>query len=213
MGRNSEPKELSQSDMESPFIGGTTKKVVELFIDSLDEVMNADELYSLATKIGTASYGTQAINAIVALTSEYEGISHLYAIGYVQDMTEEFLAANQGLDRRFPEKLRILLEPYTAKELSEILIRYLINQGQLDIGDESASTIYSAITTVYNVKPEAFRLQASSVVEIGRHINDTIKGAKNNPWIPGKDKENAELLLSCINEYMAQYNKIHLTSI
>ena len=213
MGRDTDPKELSQSDMESPFIGGTSKKMSELFIDSWEEAMCGDEIQSLASKSGMVGHEKQAIQGLVALTSEYEGLSHFYGIGYQDQVEEGFLKADEGLDRRFPKKLRIIIERYTVKELSHILIRYLINQGKFDVGDCCAATIYSAVMTLHESHPHFFKLQAAAMVEIGGHIVDTIKGAKTLMWVKGNDTDNAQLLLWCFNNYMREYNGVELTSV
>lgn len=192
-------KVLSKSDFTSQFVGGTSIKVTELFVESLEEIMIGDEMYALFRRGGMRDYGEDAIDGIVHHTDEYRGLSRLFALGYEDNIVANFIGGNDGMNRRFPQKLRISLKPYDRRELAIILIRYIVDMTEFHISEYVASAIYKMIR---DSDDAVFSQQASSMVDIAEFIVSSIKGAKNLTWRDDDDAGNATTIEVCYAEYL-----------
>jgi len=80
-------------------------------------VLFIDEVYALTR--GEDAIGQEAIDALTPLMSQRDDV--LFIIAGYYDPTMEFLASNEGLDRRFPAHGRVEFQNYDADELYRIV--------------------------------------------------------------------------------------------
>ncbi|MGI5421548.1 AAA family ATPase [Actinomadura luteofluorescens] len=105
--------EASRVDLVGPYLGQTAPRVRAVVEQALGGVLFVDEAYALASD----AYGQEAIATLIQLMEEYRGDLVVIAAGYEREM-RRFLAANSGLESRFPK--RIAFPDYTDTELAEI---------------------------------------------------------------------------------------------
>jgi AAA+ superfamily predicted ATPase len=118
--KSPEVVECSRFEIVGPYIGQTAPRVRELFERAKGKTLFIDEIHSLATSEHD-DFGKEAINEIVALMTspEFQGQMAFVITGY-PDETNNFLAQNPGIKRRF--NYYIDFEDYTNEELWEIFL-------------------------------------------------------------------------------------------
>ena len=114
--------ETKASDYISNYLGQTGSKTAATLNQNLENIILIDEAYSMA-KGGNKDYGSDAITAIVDWMDKNLGCYMLIIAGYERDIKEDFLALNEGLDRRFNNKF-VFLE-YTGTQMADILKKIL----------------------------------------------------------------------------------------
>lgn len=111
--------EKSRADFVGEYMGQTAIKTNGLLSAAYEGVLFLDEAYDLArwdkTKKDWDSYGQEAATEIIAFLSRNRGNIAFFAAGYEKDMTERFLACNEGMPRRFPTM--ITLEDYDSEAI------------------------------------------------------------------------------------------------
>eukprot|EP00873_Tetraselmis_striata_P010686 jgi/Tetstr1/430950/TSEL_020706.t1 len=97
--------EVSVSDLMTGYTGQTGRKTKEILQQSLGGVLFVDEAYQLNPQRGGA-FAAEAVDELVkGLTSEeFQGKLLVILAGYKADM-DAMMAANAGLQSRFPERL------------------------------------------------------------------------------------------------------------
>lgn len=105
-----------RSDMVADHVGGTAKKIDDIFAENHGGVIFIDEAYALKTG-DRDLFGTEAVNAILVNADKYRDDTVVILAGYPQEM-DEFLRSNPGLDSRFPTKINF--PDYDAKALNQI---------------------------------------------------------------------------------------------
>lgn len=118
--------EATRSDFIAQYEGQTAIKARTFLLSNLEKVIFIDEAYSL-TKYDARgeleAYGAEASTEIVKFLSDNVGKLALIVAGYEDQMKEEFLASNDGLNRRFPYQL--VLEDYDGKQMARIFLSAL----------------------------------------------------------------------------------------
>lgn len=117
--------DTNPSNFIAGYIGQTAIKTNGVLSKSLENVLLIDEAYSLTScdvKKGELSsgkgFGDEAITQIVHFLSNHRGQCIVMVAGYENAIKGCFLAANEGLPRRFP--VQIELPDYSALDLAEI---------------------------------------------------------------------------------------------
>ena len=112
----------SANDFIGEFVGQTEKKTAKFLAKHAEKVIFLDEAYSLTLweektpgKRRLAGYSPEAVAQLIAVLSQSVGQFLFIAAGYEREMREDFLAANDGFDRRFP--IRVVLEAPTNQTL------------------------------------------------------------------------------------------------
>lgn len=108
--------EKKKGDIIDAFVGGTEKKVEELFADSVGKTLFIDEAYSLCEN-GNTSVVTQIVGLLT--DPRYKGKMALVLAGYPTDMAN-FISMNFGMKRRI--KHIITFDNYSNEELWQILM-------------------------------------------------------------------------------------------
>lgn len=104
----------SANDFIGEFVGQTEQKTADFLSKHAEKVIFLDEAYSLTLweektpgNRQLAGYSPEAVAQLIAVLSQSVGRFLFIVAGYDREMREDFLAANDGFDRRFP--IRVVL--------------------------------------------------------------------------------------------------------
>jgi stage V sporulation protein K len=125
---------------------------------NLENIILIDEAYSMA-RGGNKDYGSDAITAIVDWMDKNLGCYMLIIAGYEKDINDDFLAVNEGLDRRFNNKV-VFLE-YTGAQMADILKKILSKSGSDKKWDNDTWTRVATLIEKANASCLANRLGLS----------------------------------------------------
>jgi hypothetical protein len=106
--------EASRAHLVGEYIGQTAPRTRRLVERALGGVLFIDEAYTLTQSPLKGDYGHEAIAELVKLMEDHREDLVVVVAGYEQEMAE-FLAANPGLDSRFPKQIHF--PDYTDDEL------------------------------------------------------------------------------------------------
>lgn len=155
-------KDVSRSDLAAGYIGQSARLTKSLLLSTLEGMLYIDEVYSICPHDGdTRDYGPEIISTIVDFTGKYIGCNSISVSGYEEETMQKFMKSNRGIPRRFPHK--IILNDYTAGELSDIFINYIENKMNEVIPVNCCNLIYSIINDNINL----FIYQAGDMINLG----------------------------------------------
>jgi hypothetical protein len=128
-------KKVTRTDLIAGYLGQTAIKTNKVIQECLGGCLFIDEVYSLGTgDLGNNSFSKECIDTLCEALSNHKEELMVIVAGYKEDVNEYFFKANQGLDSRFI--WRFELEGYSAKELMQIFIRKVENNGWTIILDK-----------------------------------------------------------------------------
>ena len=110
-----------RGDFVGQYEGQTVSKTRNFLLSHLDNgVIFVDEAYSLTPwqNGSPETYGSEAIATMLDFMTRYIGLYFVIVAGYETQMTRYFLAANEGLSRRFPNKF--VLNDLSPSELVRV---------------------------------------------------------------------------------------------
>ena len=190
-----------KSDFIGQYLGQTphiTKKT--LTTCALEGVLFIDEAYSLCNKDKDGRidmYGSEFATTLVDFMTRFKGLNCIITAGYEPEMKAQFLAANDGLPRRFPH--RFLLNDLDTKQLSGIvdsynrdLLRPNSKEEQTPFTKDASDMVRFFIDEVRAKKstfPHLYRLienQAGSASNIAEFISTFTLGQKSNRYFKAK---------------------------
>lgn len=165
-------KIVSRSDLVGEYIGQTGPKTKGALNDSLEGILFIDEAYQLSGcpnpttgQFEQRDFGLEAITEIVNYLDKNIGLIAVLAAGYKYQMTKCFLASNEGLTRRFPDKVE--LEKFTSKDLYDIFEGNLKKRFSDQPLHETQQRYFAdVIDKLYKAQPEIFINQAGDMLNL-----------------------------------------------
>jgi len=120
-----------RSDFVAEYEGQTAVKSRNFLMGNLEKIVFLDEAYSLTTwdqSVGEperklSAYSSEAVTEIVAFLSQRVGATCFIAAGYEEEMLNDFIPSNPGLERRLTN--RVWLNDYTIEQLTDIYLTAL----------------------------------------------------------------------------------------
>ncbi len=113
----------TRSDLVAKYLGQTADKTQKVIESALGGVLFIDEVYSLGHSEQRDSFAKECIDTLNLNMSRIDRPWLLIVGGYKEDIEQNFLACNKGLERRFTIKLEI--EGYDEIELFNILMSFI----------------------------------------------------------------------------------------
>lgn len=193
---------ITKQALTTAYVDESGRKTRKLLLANLESVVFIDEAYDMtppASIMGKGiDHGHEAIAEMVNFMDKMIGLSIIIVAGYEEEMKERFMNANEGLDRRFPCKL--ILQPYTTEELTDITIKFLLeNNPQVKFNEAAANYLYTIIDTINKSHPEFFEHQAGDMQNLSGFISESFTG-RNWP----EDHEN--IIMAGVNKYLASHD-------
>ncbi|MFC9976960.1 AAA family ATPase [Spirillospora sp. NPDC127200] len=118
--------EATRAHLVGEYIGQTAPRTRRLVERALGGVLFIDEAYTLTQSPLKGDYGYEAIAELVKLMEDHRDDLVVVVAGYEREMAE-FLAANPGLDSRFPKQLHF--PDYTDDELIAVFAQLAAEDG------------------------------------------------------------------------------------
>lgn len=143
-----ETKVISSEVLVAPFEGQTRGRVTRFFMSNVGRPVLWDEAYDIIPEIGNSTFGAQAVDTLVGLFSDFEGVTMWLMAGYADDIQNRLLRANPGLARRVRD--RFYFENYTPAELYTIYERI----HRSDFAIDARGTTTSQLRFVYTEDAE-----------------------------------------------------------
>jgi SpoVK/Ycf46/Vps4 family AAA+-type ATPase len=123
--------EATGKDLVAEFVGQSAPKTAQLFESAMGGTLFIDEVQSLSAE---GEFHVEARQAMLKYLEDRKGEMAVIVATY-PDKFEDFLSADQGLDRRFDQRRRIMLESYDGATSAEIF-RLEAHRLDLSIDDE-----------------------------------------------------------------------------
>lgn len=196
---------ITSQSLTTAYVNETGRMTRRLLLANLESIVFIDEAYGItppANLLGESlDHGKDAINEIVNFLDKMKGLSIIIVAGYEERMKEQFFSANEGLPRRFPHIL--LLKPYQSKELTDILIKFLLtNCPDLKFNDKHGNYLFTIVDYLNKENPKIFETQAGAMENLANTIATSIYSTPGKHWL--NDYE--ELIFYGVNSYLAQNN-------
>ena len=112
---------VGASDLIGKYVGHTAPRTKKVLEDALGGILVIDEAYSLGNVRESKSsdgFSKECLDEINKFIETHKDNFICIIAGYQTDIEKCFFAYNQGLDRRFPYKIKI--DEYTPDELAQI---------------------------------------------------------------------------------------------
>jgi SpoVK/Ycf46/Vps4 family AAA+-type ATPase len=144
--------EVDRSGLVAGFVGQTAIKTDEAVKKALGGVLFVDEAYSLTSKEGTNDFGHEAVETILKAMEDNRDDFVVIVAGY-EDLMEEFLSSNPGLESRFNRYF--VFEDYDGEELFEIFSS-LCKKNQYVVDSETEEFLKTHFKNLYDTRDENF---------------------------------------------------------
>ncbi|WP_051468087.1 AAA family ATPase [Actinomadura oligospora] len=136
--------EASRTHLVGEYIGQTAPRTRRLVERAVGGVLFIDEAYTLTQSPLKGDYGHEAIAELVKLMEDHRDDLVVIVAGYQREMAE-FLAANPGLDSRFPKQIHF--PDYTDEELVAVFAALAQDDGFL-LDDELPGVLSAMLRRV-----------------------------------------------------------------
>ena len=198
-------RNVTKQELTSSYVNESGQLTREVLMSTWEGVLFIDEAYDLCPPTNllgrSVDHGGEAVAELVNFLDKNTGLSIVIAAGYEQDMEERFMGSNQGLDRRFPHKIK--LGDYSQKQLTDILLKFMGDSApNIEITDVEAGYIYTLIDFLVQNSDDIFSKQAGDMLNLSNIIVRSIYGSVTRRWTRGKYKNNAMMILDGFNDYL-----------
>ena len=158
--------EVSRPNLIGEYVGQTAPKTLGVLAKSLEKTLFIDEAYSVSGcsfdpdgKVQSDSFGEEFIATLLLFMNDHKGYSSIIVAGYENQMENCFFARNEGLPRRFPNK--ITLPFYATDELFGMFLTGPngINKKMLTAMDSDLEYQEAEIKKAKNVDLEKLKTQ------------------------------------------------------
>lgn len=196
---------ITKQSLTTAYVNESAKMTRRVLLANLESIIFIDEAYDITpppTILGNGiDHGYEALTEIVNFAGEMKGLSIIIVAGYQDQMEERFMKANEGLPRRFPHILT--LKSYNSKELTDILIRFLLTTcPDLKFNDKHGNYLFTIVNYLNKENQKLFETQAGAMENLANAIATSIYSTPGKQW--SLDYE--EIILCGINTYLAQNN-------
>jgi hypothetical protein len=196
---------ITPQNLVTAYVNESGRMTRKLLLANLESIVFIDEAYSLSPPqsiLGNGiDHGHEAITEVVNFLDKLKGLSIVIVAGYQEEMDARFMGANEGLPRRFPNIL--VLKPYNSKELTDILIKFLLtNCTDLNFTERQANYLYTIVDYINKENPEVFKTQAGAMENLSNAISTAIYSTPGKNWLIHYE----QLILCGVNSYLAQNN-------
>lgn len=194
-------KKATKRDFTTAYVNESQNQTRELLIETLEGVLLIDEAYEFGRKrFGLGSdHGDEAMTELVNFLDKFEGLSIVIAAGYQKQMEKNFIASNEGNQRRYLH--RFVIDDYTDKELTDILINHLNRKApNLILDNSEANYIFNLIRNLNEELKDIFPNQAGSVAQLADCLSNKIFGHPTLSWSDVKQRQ--KLIRLGFNDYL-----------
>ncbi len=139
-------------ELKGKYVGVTEEKAVKVFEKALNGVLFIDEAHQLADG-GAGAPGQTAVRELVPFMLNNQENLCVIAAGYPDEMQQQFLRIDQGLESRFEPP--IYFEDFTEDELYEIFSALLKKNYELQ-GDGLEQKIGQLFSVWYMERTKVF---------------------------------------------------------
>jgi hypothetical protein len=195
----------SPKDMVGEYIGHTAIKSAGVLMKGLEGVILIDEAYQImpcsngVLQKDTKSFGPEAITEIVNFLDKYMGMSIMIVAGYEREMENCFFAANEGLNRRFPN--RISIPSYSNSDLMSIFINGVNKKiGHNIFSPEIIKYIFTIIVKLSQENSSIFSNQAGDMVNLSSMFLNSYYGSVKITW--GSFVNDILIVNSAFNQFL-----------
>ncbi|GGX73306.1 AAA family ATPase [Streptomyces hiroshimensis] len=204
--------EAKMSDLVAGFTGQTSPRTEETVDRALDGVLFVDEAYGLSDQ--RDGFGDEAIQTLLKRMEDDRGRLVVIVAGYPGKM-KEFLAANPGLESRFPRHNVIEFPDYPPGTLHTILLRRLDERG-LRLAEGTGERLREIVTEMHRTRDENFanardmRTLADAVRkqwvhrvrrDVGEPVTPEDIPERYRAYLP-KPAPDPAALLACLDDYV-----------
>jgi len=187
----------------TPYVNESATKTRNVLLSTLESVLFIDEAYDLGPQkiFGGRGldHGQEAITEMVNFLDKMMGLNVVIVAGYERDMEDRFMAANDGIPRRFPNVVRLL--PYSSEELAILCIQQLRKSNpQLKITRNDKNYLYTLIDRLDQA--HAFPAQGGDLLNLSADISNAYYTMLHHKSL------RKAILMGC-NQYLAKKN-VHL---
>jgi len=173
--------QTTKAGLVSPYVNETAHNTRTVLLSTLESVLFIDEAYDITPPRNLLGHGIdhghEAITELVNFIDKMIGLNIIIVAGYQTEMEEQFMKVNEGLERRFLPP--IVLQPYTSKQLTSILIRFIQEDNpNLKFTQTHYDYIYSLVKWIIDNDEdnEVFKLQAGAMLLLAGEIGYSIHG-------------------------------------
>ena len=128
--------EAGRAELIGQYEGQTVARTQNFLISNLDNgIVFIDEAYAITPwdKGKPEGYGSEAATAMVEFMTKYQGLYCIIVAGYERQMVRYFLASNEGMSRRFPNKF--VLKDFSLDALLVVFKRKLLEIQEVPLPD------------------------------------------------------------------------------
>jgi len=161
--------EVDTSDLIAGYVGQTAIKTSEVIDSALDGVLFLDEAYRL-TERDRGGFAGEALDLILTRMENDRDRLLVIAAGYTGKM-RDFVAANPGLRRRFPDQNVIEFLDYPPGQLFEILVGFLAAKGHT-IDPAMMKLLRRIVEALYAKRDEASFGNAGEMRNLAQAIDE-----------------------------------------